>query len=47
MSLLEPDTTRKEQVNKLELEPELEVDKDKEYEVKVIRDSTIYINKVI
>ena len=42
--MLEKDTTRKEQINKLfpELKPEFDADDNKEYEVEAIIDSTVY-----
>ena len=48
MSLLEQDTTRKEQINKLFLEPEPEFDigNNKKYEIEAIKDNIIYAKKV-
>lgn len=47
MSLLEQDTTKKGQVNKLpELELELDIKKDKKYKVDTIVDSIIYIEVI-
>lgn len=47
-SLLEYNTTKKKQVNKL-LKPESELDKrkNKEYKVKIIKNSTIYTSEVV
>lgn len=43
ISPLEQDITRKEQVNKLlELKPELDIGKDKKYEIEAIKSSVIY-----
>ena len=44
MSLLEQNTTRKSQINKLfpELEPEFDTNKNKKYKIKAIGDSVIY-----
>ena len=44
MSLLEQDTTRKKQMNKLfpELEPKFDASNNKEYKIKAIKDSAIY-----
>lgn len=48
MSLLEPDTTRCEQVNKLlQLEQELNIGEDVKYKVEAIKDSTIYNTKAV
>ena len=48
MSLLEQDITKKKRINKLFLKPEPKFDtgNNKEYEIEVIRDSTIYAKKV-
>ena len=47
MSLLEQDITRKERINKLFSEPELEFDtgNKKKYKVKAIKNSAIYAKK--
>lgn len=45
MSLLEQKTIGKEQVNKFS-KLELDVEKDKEYKIEVIEDSTVY-NKTV
>lgn len=43
MLLLEQNTTKKRQVNKLpEIEPELNIGKDKKYKVEAIKNSAIY-----
>lgn len=45
MLLLEQDSTREEQVNKLlGPEPKLDAGKEKEYEIEAIRDTAVYAN---
>lgn len=47
MLLLEQDSTRKEQVNKLsESEPKLNERHDKKYKIEAIKNSAVYDNKV-
>ena len=47
MSLLEQDIIKKKRMNKLflELKPEFDINNNKEYKIKVIRNSIIYIKK--
>lgn len=44
MLLLKQDTIKKRQVNKLlELKSELDIKKDKKYEIETIKDSVVYV----
>lgn len=48
ISLLEQNTTKKWQVNKLlESNPELHTTNNKEYKLEAIRDNAVYVNKVV